>query len=412
MVRWLGIGLMAAVLLALAAPAAAGDGCAGPEPLLSPAMHRALFTAHDQLAKGKHQQAAETLARYVRSNPGAQDFRLSFALGLAAYYQKDLARARRYLQEAVDQRRCYIPAIQNLAVVLLESNQPLAAARLSLEAYRRSRPKQPRLLYQAAACFLVGRRPAQAAPLLEELAALPQPKTHWLKAQVRCYLVLKRYGQARPIVARLLAREPGQSDLWHLAAELNLRAKKYGQAAAALEVAYRLDPPSPSGWRQLASLYQAAGVPHRAAAYLSRAAGDRPSAGDLEKLAKVYLGGHYLDQALTAARQAARARPTAQRWALVGRIHLVRSDYAQALPAFQRAAKIGDPQGRYSMAAGYCAWQLDRLGAAEKAFAQAMRLAGKDQTRAREAARALKAVREHLRHRRSQAAPHKPPSPG
>ncbi len=399
------IAVLVAALGAAALPALAGDGCSGPEPRLSPAMHRVLFLAHGHLEKGRYAQAAQVLARFTRANPGARHYRLSFTLGLVAYYQKDLAGARRHLQAAIQQRGCFVPALQNLAVVLLEQKKPLAAAAVFKSAYGYSRSKRPQLLYQAAVSYLIGRRPALAAPLFEELAGLPRPRPQWLKGQVRCYLEMKLYAKARAIVARLLAAAPAQADLWRLAAELNLRDKKYGPAAAALEVAYRLAPPGPDGWRQLASLYQAAGVPLKAAEYLRRAAGRRPSARDLETLAKIYLGGHYLERALAAARQAAQARPTARRWALVGRIHLLRCDYGRALPAFTKAAKADDPQGRYSLVAGYCAWQLDRLLEAKRAFARALRHAGSNQARVREATRALEAVKRHLEYRRSQAAP-------
>jgi Flp pilus assembly protein TadD len=136
-------------------------------------------------------------------------------------------------------------------------------------------------------------------------------------------------------------------------------------------------------------------VPLKAAQYYRRAWKNKPAAKDLDLLASVYLQGHYLDQALDQARRAAEMKPTARRWALVGRILLRQKNYAAAYRALCRAAGISDKGGRHSLLAGYAAMQMERLDQARRAFGLCLKHAAPKSGTAREAVRALEAVKAY-----------------
>lgn len=388
-----------AALLATAAPAHAaapahdaGPACPG-EPKLNRAMHQALFNAQGLMAKKDNAAAAKELADFAASRSRGHH-QLSFLRGVLAYQANDTQTAAKHFTQAIKLYPCFMSALRNLALVRYEQGQPGQAAGLAYRAYQLSKPLQPAYLYEAAAFTLAADQPAKALPWLQQLAAMPQPKRQWLTALLQAHLRLKQLPQARAVLQRLLTAYPGHARFWRLAASLATRQNKFARAAAALEVAYRLEPPSPSGWRQLGHIYQAAGVPLMAARCLEKAWGPEvKKPGHLDRLALIYLRGNYPERALSWARRAVSARPCPKRWALVGRIQLGQKRYADAFKAYAQAAKLGDKKGRYNLMAGYAAWQLERLPVAQRSFARALKLAHPGGGIAKDAARSLKSIK-------------------
>lgn len=377
--------------LAAAAEEVHEDQC-GHRPHLTRAA-RTVMTKAREIHEKQPEEAMKLLNKYVRSHPKERHFKLSFLQGVFAYQAQKIQESERLFSEAVDLWPCYVPALTNLAAVKYETNKPLDAAELMLKAYKNEKEPTLRYLFQAAAFYLAGKEPAKALPLLQELTGRPEPRKEWLRALVRAYMELDKYNYARLVLDRLLRMEPADPDLWRLSAGLSLRRKRYGDAAAELEIAFRLKPVKGDQWRMLASLYQAAGVPKKAAMYYRSAFDENETAEDLDLLANVYFQGNYFQEALAAARKAIRLKPTAERWDFIGRIHMIEKRYDESFSAFHQAAELDKKDGAYSLMAGYCALQLEQFDKAEASFKRVLARAKKGSRTAEDASKALSAVR-------------------
>lgn len=363
------------------------------EPSMPAAVQNALFAAQKLVDQGKRAKAAADLNAWAKEHPDVASHRLSLMRGVLAYQAKNYDEAQRHFKRALELYPCFAPAAQNMALVLYERNQPLAAAEMMLRAYDLMEKPDDEVLYSVAAFYLAADKPAKGLPYLEKLVAKPKPKSHWLTAMVQCQMALKNYAAAGKVLRQLMLLEPGRAVLWRLLAAIEVERKDFKAAAAAMEVAYQLEPPkNASEWRQLGDLYRAAGAPLAAVERYNKAIGPNPGPADWDMLAQVYLSAHRLKQARDAAAKAAAAKPTAKRLETLGRIHMMRKDYAQAHDAFVRAAKIDDKDGRNSMMAGYAAWQMEKPALAREAFAMAQKHAGANAKAAREAARNLSSV--------------------
>jgi tetratricopeptide (TPR) repeat protein len=365
-------------------------------------MHRVMHKAHQLLEKGEQKKALAQLDKYASSHPDKAHYQFFFMRGVLCYQLKKTDRAKQDFQKTVQLRPCHGPGLRNLAAVMYEKGKPLAAAELALKAHHWIKPEQPDLLYEAAVFYLSAKKSKKSVALLEKLAKRPKPKKAWLTALARVYMELKKPEKAKPVVERLLTMAPQDEMLWRLLASLQLNLGKQGKAAAALEVAYRLKPPEKAGWRNLAGLYRAANIPLKAAYYYEKAFGSNPTAKELDTLTGVYLQGNYHKKALVFAQKACQRAPTHKRKALVGRIFLQRKKYKKAYEYFMAAAKLKDPRGKHSLMAGYCAMQMEQLEKAETAFSLARTRAAKGSTTAKEADRALKAVRNYQQAQKEQ----------
>ena len=371
------------------------DHC-GPEPKLDRAMNQAMYDAFQLMDKKKDQKARQLLERYAKRHPREKHYRFSYLQGILNYRMKDLARAEKSFTETVTLWPCYITAWRNLAAVHHEMKKPLLAAQAMLKAYQYSKPRNPQLLYQAAAFYLMARKPGKALPLLVKLAKNPKAEKKWLMALVRAHMELKQPAKAVPVVRRLLSREPGNARLWRLLAGLNLELKRHARALNALEVHYRLKPPDEKGLQNLAGLYRFNRVPFKAAETYRESFGKKPTAKQLDTLAGTYLEANRPDLALEPAQKAAKMKPTARRLGRLARLQMHLKKYMQAYDSFMAAAKLADPKGDRSLLAGHCAMRLEKFQLARRAFNQALKKAPPDSGAAKEARKALVSIKEYL----------------
>jgi tetratricopeptide (TPR) repeat protein len=392
------ISLVFMMLLAPAAASAKQKSACGPEPRLSRSLHQAIFKAQKLFDKKEFTQALAGLEKYCKSHPDTRHFRLSFFKGVLNYQLNRLTQAQNDFRAASELRPCFLPALRNLATVQFELKQPVAAARTALKAYALTKPPDHELAYMAAVFFLSAQQPRKALPWLEKITLVKAPPKKWLKALARTYLELKQRDKARPVLVRLIKMDPEDAALWRLLAGLEISGNKYKAAAAALEVAVRLKGHQSGDWRNLGSLYQAAGAPRKAAEYYRRHFGPTPTAKQWYTLAQIYLQANLLAQATEAAQKAVSLGPDARRLAFLAEIYLREKKYNKALETFEAAAGKARSlkAGRYYLMSGYCALHLDRWHKAAKAFSQALQHGAKDPSLAKEAKQALKQAREHL----------------
>lgn len=399
------IALMFVWLWCAAAGAAEPPQCQGKEPGLSKTSHQVLVKSRELTGKKQYQQALQLLSQYSAKG-GSGHHVLSFWQGYLNYLLGRLEQAAIHLQKAVKLWPCMSEAWRNLAIVRADQKRPAEAAELMEKAYHYQKPKSPETLYQVATLWIMAKKPDKAVVLLEELAAKPQPKVHWLEALVRAHLETKDLKRADEVLEKALMLYPGKDRLWRMAAWLAADQRNFKRSAAALGVAYGLKPPPDEQWRQLGDLYRAARVPAKAATAYERAFGPKPKAAQLDILARTYLYARMPDKALDAASQAFKAKPTEKRLAMIARIHLSRRDLEQAMRSYERAAKMDNKKTRYWMMAARLAWRLGKLGRAERHYGRAAGLAKPGSDHAKEAARALQTIRRYLEQTKAAAQSH------
>jgi tetratricopeptide (TPR) repeat protein len=387
------------MLLLLATPVLAKDCTGSHESAPGPSLHRVLYQVQKLIDGKKMNQAAAELAEYAKDNPDQRHYLLPFTRGVLAYQLKQRDQAGQMFTRATQLNPCYAPAWRNLAVVFFEQGNAAQAADYMLNAYSLKKPPDDNIKYEASALYLAANMPERALPLLKKLAEHPKPKTTWLKALVQTYLILKQAPKAEPFLKRLLAVQPDDATLWRLLAVVAQEQNDPASAAAALGISYGLEPPKADGWRRLAELHVASNAPAKAAIYYERAFGPKPSPKDLDLLARIYIQARNDKDALKTAMAAVKASPTAKRWARVGEIHLQARRYAPAMDAFEKASKLKGGNGRYAFLAGQCAMQLERYEEALRSLRQAVTLAKKGSSTAKNASRSLQELERFLRSR-------------
>jgi predicted Zn-dependent protease len=268
-----------------------GQSPCGPEPKLERNLNQAMYDALQLMDVKKDAKAKRLLDGFANKYPKLRHYRFSYLRGILGYRMKDSMEAERHFADTVALRPCYVTAWRNLAAIYHDLKKPLKAALAMLKAYEYSRPYDPKLLYQAAAFYLVAKKPDKALPLLLRLAQFPMAEKKWLMALIRAHMELRQPSEAELVVQRLLKRYPGEAKLWRLLAGLNLELGRHARALNALEVHYRLKPPDAKGLRNLAGLYRFNKVPLKAAEAYCKSFGKNPRAKQLDTLAGAYLGG-------------------------------------------------------------------------------------------------------------------------
>lgn len=392
------LALVALLFAALSAPAArAKENCDHSQPL-SPALHGALFQAHQLYEKGEYQKALAELES-GKIGTGSAHYRLFFMRGLLNYQLHRLAEAEKNLARAVELKPCFFQAAYNLASIQYEQNRFSAAALSALRAFEMSRPPDWEILYLAGAAFLEADRPELAEPHLVRLARLAevgQAKPEWHRALIRSLMEQHKQARAKTEINRFLARWPGRADMWRLLANLETLARRYAQAAAALEVAMDLDDGQEGDRLNLAQLFRAAGAPLKAAQHYQTLYGPRPGPEELEKLARLKYEGRSFSQARRLLLKSINREPTFKRYRLLAEICLQIRDYRAAREAFLLAAQHrgGRPAGRDRIWAAQCSLRLGDYVLAELDYSQALSLAKGDESLIREAKEGLKMARQ------------------
>lgn len=152
---------------------------------------------------------------------------------------------------------------------------------IAAEVWERAAQTKPSLLADAARCWLAAGRQARALRCLDRLGA-SDPAA--LQQAARLALATGQPAAAEKYLRRLLALRPADRELHLALAELLARTD---QGAAAARQAHEALPKDADAWRLIARIYEAAGMPHAAAAAAVRAWKARPGLPEAELAARL-----------------------------------------------------------------------------------------------------------------------------
>ena len=123
----------------------------------------------------------------------------------------------------------------------------------------------------------------------------------------------------------------------------------------------------------LGDLYNAVGVPLRAAMYYEKALTSRNNPAIYEKLASAYVGAHKPSKALNALNRALEKKATSKLWFMMGQVLYEEEDFDKAYNAFDQSTRLDSKNGRAYLMMGYCAMQMAKKDTARSALQKATR---------------------------------------
>jgi tetratricopeptide (TPR) repeat protein len=361
--------LVAAIAAEAAAPVPTGSGGSKPIETIAeiPRKSRlAMFKAQQAREKGNFEEAATELLDFIAKNPENDHYLLRFHLG------NSLARLERY-EEALTQDQAavrlegrYAQGWLNLGEMAYNLGKYGIAAEAILKGYEFGEDKPPRLLYFAAASYIMDKQPGLAAPILEELVsgAHGEPQMDWYKALIQTSIDLNDAALGRRAVTGMLQSFPGDDDAWLLAFQFAAGMSDYRQAAIALTVVGYLRPLTHEERMMLGDIYNALEIPARAGMYYEEAIAGAGTSQEYERLASAHLAAYDFEAAEQTLKKALENDPTVRLWSLLGDLYFMRKDYEQAYRAFEKCAALDPEFGRAFLMMGYCALEMGNISGA------------------------------------------------
>jgi tetratricopeptide (TPR) repeat protein len=203
----------------------------------------------------------------------------------------------------------------------------------------------------------------------------------------------KQWKQAERQLQDLLHDCPGNADLWRMLAHIRSEQDDLLGAASALELACDIGHAGAKEWRDLASMYAAAGVPLMAVRAMRKGIGSSPEPEHCWRMGRLYADALRTDKALKWMNKALASKNNPD-WLLAkAQMLYAHQHYDHCRKAAIAAAESHpDVRGKAWMLAGYAAWQKQDWQAAKKAFV----LAEKIQETASRAAACLQTVNRIL----------------
>lgn len=269
----------------------------------------------EALACGRHEQAAEYIARGERLAPGAAEWR--FRLAQLSIATRDLARARSLLEELHAGARADAALVHDLAYVRFLQGDA------------------------AAACELV-------QPLLDDLPGQPPPPPE-VAARLQALWLRACHAQAALDAAWAWANEAHAAgrlapEAAGVASLVALDLDELASARSLADFALKSDPRQPEALVTRGSLALAMRSPDEARGFLQQALARKPQDGrTLSAFGLACLLARDFPAARDALERAVQAMPShAQSWVALGWTRLLLGDTAGALPALRSAVQL-DP---------------------------------------------------------------------
>ncbi len=386
-------------------------------------VNRLLFKVSKLFALDEYDEAIDLIKKFRLENSRNEYVNhpeLLFALGNCCLAGKDYGCAVKNYQKAVSARPDHAPSWLNMANALYNLEQYDEAARSFTKAFKLQEKKNPELLYYSGICLLLANKNAQslkvfaglfadfpknikpqwkegmvraliadnknlrALPLLRELVSLysGEKKKQWSEVLLYQYLELKMNEKARSLALTLARQYPGEEKWWKAATHAALEQGMMEEAMASLMIVSFIHPLDARDAKLLADLNLQAEIPRKALIVYEHLLEDNPSAGLLKRVVYACRSLGQQEKALDILEQYKQIVLKDQEL-LVSRADLLYtlSRYGPALKAYLLAAGFSrkdhqELKGRAWLMAGYCAWQIDDLQAASRAFARAARFPG------------------------------------
>ncbi len=323
----------------------------------------ALFKAQEKKNKDDFEGAAKELGKYVEKNENAH-FLVYYNYGNILLIIDRPEEALEQYNAAVEQEPRFWQGYLNLGETAYNLGYFPEAAEAIMSGYRKSPERNPRLLYFAAAAYLMAQTPGKSKPLLEELVFADQkePKLDWFRALVMADIELEDEDAGRLAIDRMLEVFPDDPDAWKLAFQFAASTHDYRRAAIAMTVKGFLEPLDRGEMMMLGSLYTAIEVPWTASAYYEQAIATESKPDDFERLASVYMAAHEPQKALETLERALATEPTAKLWSLLGDLYYMEEDHGKAYEAYGQCYALDPASGRSLLMMGFCALELGNPG--------------------------------------------------
>jgi cytochrome c-type biogenesis protein CcmH/NrfG len=363
--KFIGI-LTLAILIAAAIPVprAAADDKKDPIDTIEDVPRRqrlALFKAQERKSKDDFEGAARVLGDYVKDNDEVH-FLVHYNYGNTLLAVDRPEEALVQYRAAVAQEPRFWQGWLNLGETAYNLGHYTDAAEAIMNGYRRSPERNPRLLYFAAAAYLMAEMPEKAEPLLEELvyADRKEPKLDWYRALIMAVIELENADAGHRAVDRMLEVFPSDPEAWKLAFQFAASVHDYRRAAIAMTVKGYLEPLERDEMMMLGSLYTAIELPWTASSYYEEGIKVEAGPEDFERLASVYMAAREPEKALETLERALKKEPTPKLWSLLGDLYYMDEDYGKAYKAYSSCYELDQESGRSLLMMGFCALELGR----------------------------------------------------
>jgi tetratricopeptide (TPR) repeat protein len=323
----------------------------------------ALFKAQEKKDRGDFEGAAKELGKYVGKKENAH-FLVNYNLGNTLLSLDRSEEALQQYQAVVDKEPRFWQGWLNLGETAYNLEQYERAAEAIMSGYSLSPERNPRLLYFAAAAYLMAKVPEESLPLLEELvyADREDPKLDWYRALIMTCIELEDTEGGQRAADRMFEVFPDRPEAWKLAFQFAASVHDYRRAAIAMTVKGYLEPLERNEMMMLGSLYSAIEVPWIATGYYENAMASEADPTDFERLASVYMAAHELQKALETLERALAKEPTAKLWSLLGDLYYMESDHGKAYEAYRKCYELDSASGRSLLMMGFCALELGNPG--------------------------------------------------
>jgi tetratricopeptide (TPR) repeat protein len=323
----------------------------------------ALFKAQEKKNRDDFEGAAKELGKYVQKNENAH-FLVHYNYGNTLLALDRPEEALLQYQAAVDKEPRFWQGWLNLGETAYNLEQYPRAAEAIMSGYRLSPERNPRLLYFAAAAYLMAKEPDRSKPLLEELVYTDRedPKLDWYRALIMACIELEDNEAGQRAADRMLDVFPDRPDAWKLAFQFAASIQDYRRAAIAMTVKGYLEPLERNEMMMLGSLYTAIESPWTATGYYEEAIAIEAESTDFERLASVYIAAHEPQKALETLERALEEKPTPKLWSLLGDLYYMEQDYGKAYESYGRCYELDPTSGRSLLMMGFCALELGNPG--------------------------------------------------
>ena len=343
----------------------------------------AMFKAQEQRDQGHYEKSAEMLEEFLADHPDLDHYLFRYSLGSNYTLMGQTDKALIHYQACVKLEPRYSQGWLALGEAAYSMEQYSWAADAIVRGYETAETKSPKILFYAAASYILDERPAEAIPLLEELLYETDRELlelDWFRAMVSASLQTEREEPGQRAVEAMLDRFPDDPEAWTLAFQFAVSHADYREGVIALIITGYLRDLTEQERMQLGDLLSAVEIPALASRYYEEAlaAGGEPA--QYERLASSYLAAYDTGKALEVLERALTAEPTPQLWSLKGDLHYMEEQYAEALEAFDQCTRLDKEQGRAFLMKAYCAIEMKDYSIARAHLNKAARFEDQEDT--------------------------------
>jgi len=380
------------------------------------------------IQKGKLQEAVTVLedfkSKQKEVDPGTAEkkgythYYINFLLGNTCLMCSEagmgnthswIKRAAQAYEQAVQKKPDMAPAWLNLAKCRYDLDQMDKAALAFVKGYDASPEKNASHLYYGAICYFQSNDHARALKTFNRLikshpkafslawrenyvsilfamdknkTALPhvevlskrftgEKKKKWQEILLYQYLNLKMNKQALAYGKMLTRTDPTEPKWWKAVSHLYLNRNDMKNGLSHLLIYSYLTPPTREEQSLIADLYLSLGIPARASVFYETILKEKEDLTKIKRIVQAYTAAHEPDKALAWIERGLARKSDFGLLKQKAAFLYEMERYGKAASVYEQLAKRSKKSGEYLLLLGYCAWNLDQIDRAKKAFGRA-----------------------------------------